>query len=407
VPPLRPTKRLWALFALALPAAAVAWYFVAGRAVETYTAAHGSLAQSVVANGQVITPQRASIAAEVTARVERVPVAQGDTVRRGQVLIELDRSDELAAVEQARAALAQAEAKLAQIEKFTLPSAQQALAQARANHTQAQAAYQRTADLVAKNFVARAQLDDAQRNLDVAASQVRAAELGVQTNDTGGSDRVLAQTGRTAALAALAVAQTKLDATVIRAPADGVLIARSVEPGTVAQAGKELMVIAPAGETQVVVNIDEKNLGKLAVGQHALVSADAFPGQSFPAELFYINPGIDPARGAVAVKLRVPQPPAYLRQDMSVSVDIEVGRRDGVLAVPANAVHDAGTAHPWVLAVREGKAVRQPVVLGMRGDTAIEIREGVAEHEALVPATNALVAAGDRVRATPMHVAGK
>lgn len=403
----RPSSRALAYAAIVLAAAGLAWYFLAGRAVETYTAAHGSLAQSVVANGQVITPQRASIASEATARVVRVPVDQGDTVRRDQVLIELDRSDELAAVAQARAALAQADAKLRQIGEFTLPSAQQSLAQARANLVQAQAAFQRTSDLVAKNFIARSQLDDAQRNLDVAASQVRAAELAVQTNDARGGDRALAETARAAAVAALAVAQAKLDATVIRAPADGVLIGRSVEPGDVAQAGKALMVIAPAGQTQVVINVDEKNLAKLAVGQHALVSADAFPGQSFAAELFYINPGVDPARGAVEVKLRVPQPPPYLRQDMSVSVDVEVGRRDGVLVVPANAVREAGTSHPWVLAVHDGKAMRQPVTLGMRGDAAIEIREGVADGDALVPATNALVSAGDRVRAVPMRAAAR
>jgi HlyD family secretion protein len=109
----------------------------------------------------------------------------------------------------------------------------------------------------------------------------------------------------------------------------------------------------------------------------------------------------------VEVKLRVPQPPPYLRQDMSVSVDVEVGRRDGVLVVPANAVREAGTSHPWVLAVHDGKAMRQPVTLGMRGDAAIEIREGVADGDALVPATNALVSAGDRVRAVPMRAAAR
>ena len=96
----------------------------------------------------------------------------------------------------------------------------------------------------------------------------------------------------------------------IRAPVDGTLIARSVEPGNVVQAGKELMVLAPAGETQVVVQIDEKNLAQLKPGQQALASADAFPKERFRAELVYINPGIDALRGAVEVKLRVPEPPA-------------------------------------------------------------------------------------------------
>ena len=384
-------------------AAGAVWFLVLDKAVGTYTVVRGDLLQSVVASGQVTTPQRASIAAEITGRVARVPVAEGDTVRRGQVLVELDQSDERAALDQARAALAQADAKLRQIQQLALPAAEQALRQAQANLTQAQRAWQRTRDLVAQNFVSHAQLDDAQRNLDVAESQLRAAELQVASDRPGGSDFVVAQTARRAAETAIVAAQAKLDATVIRSPADGVLIGRSVEPGDVAQAGKALMVLAPAGETQIVVNIDEKNLAKLAIGQKALVSADAFPHERFPAELFYLNPGVDAVRGAIEAKLRVPDPPVYLRQDMTVSVDIEVGMRRNVLVAPADAVRDAGSAGPWVLAVRNGRAIRQPVTLGMRGDDAIEILTGVSAGDKLVPVTNGIVTAGQRVRAVPLE----
>jgi HlyD family secretion protein len=395
---LRRVAKLAIALLVVLGTAVAIWYIVLAKAVGTYAVVQGDLLQSVVASGQVITPARASIAAEITGRVVSVPVAEGDTVRRGQILVELDQTDERAALDQAHAALAQADAKLRQIQQTALPAAEQALRQAQANLTQAERSWQRTSDLVAQNFVSHAQLDDAQRNLDVAQSQLRAAELQVASERPGGSDFLLAQTARRAAETAIGAAQAKLDSTVIRAPADGVLIGRSVEPGDVAQAGKALMVFAPAGETQIVVNIDEKNLGKLAIGQKALVSADAFPGESFAAELFYLNPGVDPVRGAVEAKLRVPQPPAYLRQDMTVSVDIEVGMRRNVLIAPADAVHDAGTAHPWVLVVRAGRALRQPVTLGMRGDAAIEIVTGLSAGEALVPVTNGMVAAGQRVR---------
>ncbi len=395
-----------ATVAVALAASIAAWYLVVDRAVPTYTVARSDLVQSVVASGQVITPQRASIAAEVTGRVTRVPVDEGQTVKREEVLVELDQSDERAALAQAHASLAQARAKLTHIANYSLPAAEQTLFQAKANLTQAQLAYKRTSDLVAQNFVSHAQLDDAQRNLAVAQSQVRAAELQVASEQRGGSDFNVAETARREAEAALAVAQAKLDATLIRAPANGVLISRSVEPGDVAQAGKELMVLAPVGETQIVVNIDEKHLGKLALGQHALASADAFPADSFAAELFYLNPGIDPVRGAVQVKLRVPTPPAYLRQDMTVSVDIEVARRTGVLAVPGDAVHDAATTHPWVLVVRDGHTVRQAVEIGMRGDAALEILSGVSLGESLVPITNAVVVAGQRVRVSPLRTRG-
>ena len=84
-----------------------------------------------------------------------------------------------------------------------------------------------------------------------------------------------------------------------------------------------------------MLQIDERNLGKLALGQKALASADAYPDQRFAAVVSYINPGVDITRASVEVKLTVADPPDYLRQDMTVSVDIEVareGRRAGAAA---------------------------------------------------------------------------
>jgi HlyD family secretion protein len=270
-----------------------------------------------------------------------------------------------------------------------------------ANAVQARAQYERTKTLQARGFIGQSQLDDAQRTLDVTESQLRAARLQVQSNARGGSDYAVAQTALAQARATQRAAQVKLEQTVIRAPADGVLIARSVEPGNVIQSGKELMALAPAGETQIVVQMDERHLAEIALGQKALASADAFPGERFGAELTYINPGVDAARGSVEVKLRVPSPPKYLRQDMTVSVDIEVARQASVLTVPSEAIRDAAGRQPWVLAVRDGHAVRQPVKLGMRGTGRTEILEGVSAGEALIPAANLAVQPGKRARIAP------
>ena len=369
-----------------------------GKPVEAYEATRGDLVQTVVASGRIMTPQRVSIGAVITERVARIPVEEGQSVRRGEVLIELDDTDERAALAQAQASEAQAEAKLRQLREVALPSAEQGLAQAQANSLQARQAYDRTKTLQERGFIGQSQLDDARRNLDVAESQLRAARLQVQTNGPAGSDFALARTALDQAHANLRSAQAKLEQTVLHAPVDGVLIARSVEAGNVVQAGKELMLLAPAGETQVVVEIDERNLAQLALGQKALGSADAFPGQRFAAALVYINPGIDALRGSVEVKLKVANPPAFLRQDMTASVDIEVARRADTVIVPTEAVRDATGEHPWVLAIRGWRAVRQPVKLGLRGDNRIEVLEGVEPGDELIPATNGVVKAGQRVR---------
>lgn len=401
--PSRRRRLAWAAAALAL--AAVVLYagrnLLLGTPVETVAAARGDLVQTVVASGRVTTPRRVSVGAVITERVVRIPVEEGQRVRRGDLLIQLDDREERAAVAQAQAAVAQADAKLRQMDEVALPAAEQALAQARANATQAQAAFDRARELKAKGFLSQAALDDAQRNRDVAASQRAAAQLQVKSSAAAGSDRALAQAALAQARANLAAAQAKLEQTTIVATVDGTLIARHVEPGNVVQPGKELMVLAPVGDTQVEVSIDEKHLAHLKLGQKAVGSADAYPAQRFAAEVAYVNPGVDALRGAVEVKLAVPSPPDYLRQDMTVSVDIEVARRSGVVIAPADAVRDAASAAPWVLVVREGKAVRQPVAVGLRGDDRVELVSGVAAGEPLVPAGSPAIGPGQRVRASP------
>jgi HlyD family secretion protein len=390
---------LWLLAALALAGAAYgARNLILGQPVQIVEAVRKDLSQTVVASGHIVSPQRVSIGAATTERVARIPVQEGQAVRRGDVLIELADDDERAALAQARASVAQAEAKLRQLREVGLPAAQQSLAQAEANALQSRQSFERNQTLQARGFIGQSQLDEARRALDVAESLVRASRLQVQSNAPSGSESAVAQSALEQARASLRAAQAKLDQMVIHAPVDGVLIARSVEPGNIVQPGKELMALAPAGETQIVVQMDERHLAEISPGQKALASADAFPGERFAAELVFINPGVDAARGSVEVKLKVPAPPSYLRQDMTVSVDIEVARRAAVLAVPSEGVRDVSGAQPWVLAVRNGRAVRQPVRIGMRGAGHVEVTEGVTAGEALISSANLQVQAGQRVR---------
>ena len=137
---------------------------------------------------------------------------------------------------------------------------------------------------------------------------------------------------------------------------------------------------------------------KVKLAAEARVSADAYPQSHFAATVAYINPGIDIARASATVKLTVSDPPAYLRQNMTVSVDIATARRTDVLSLPGVAVRDALTGAPWVLVIENGRAVRRPVRLGLQGDQRIVILGGVAEGAQVIQATSEVVA-GDRVKA--------
>ncbi len=396
--------RSWLLIALAaVLVLAAAMYLLRnvllGTPTPVYTATQAELVQTVVASGRVVSPQRVSVALQGSGRVLRVAVAAGQTVERGQLLIELDNSDARASLAQASAAVAQAQARVRQLRELSQPLATQALAQAQATALQTRRVLVRDRDLVAQGFISQAALDDAQRAADVASSQVTSAQAQAQSNTPSGSDAALAQATLAQALAGQQLASVKLAQGQVLAPSSGVLISRDVEVGDIVQPGKALMVLAAAGQTQVLVQIDEKNLSKIALGQKAFGSADAFANQRFDAVVAYINPGVDAARGSVEVKLAVAQPPAYLRQDMTVSIDIETARRTAAVVLPTSTLEDAASDKPWVLVVRDKRVVKQFVTLGLRGDTRVEVLGGIAAGEGVVPVSKTGVKAGQRVRA--------
>lgn len=387
------------LVALAIVAGAVlaSVLWLRGSSIPVAVARRADLVETVVASGHVESQFRVEIGSQMTGTVAQVAVQEGETVRKGQPLIVL-ASDELMNTQtQAHDVMTQAQAHVRQLRELSLPTALEARRSAAASLLGTQQIYDRAVILMRKGFMTRAALDDAKKNLDMARTQVRTANAQVGSAQAGGSDYATAQSQLDQARAALAAATSRLAYTTILAPRDGVLIARSVERGAVVTPGQTLMVLAPAGSVQLVLQIDERNLGKVALGQTALASADAYPNKQFPATIVFINPGIDIARASATVKLAVSKPPAYLRQDMTVSVDIETARRQAAIVLPGTAVHDALSTQPWVLLVRNGRAVRQNVTLGLQGNLQVQILSGVAVGDAAIP-TTAAIKAGDRVR---------
>ena len=369
-----------------------------GPVVSVDQVIRADFVKTVVASGHVEAPFRVNIGSQITGVVANVPVSEGQTVKTGDTLILLDDREARAAVVQAEGLVAGAEARMRQLRELTLPSAEQALKQAQANLINSQQAYDRAAALAKSGYGTMATLDEATKTLDVARAQVRNTEFQVFTNRPGGSDYAMAEMLLNQARANLAAAQSRLSYTAISAPRDGTLISREVERGNVVQPSQVLMKLSPLGDTQLVVQIDEKNLGSLALGQKAIASADAFPNESFSAEVAYINPGIDLQRASVEVKLRVPEPPSYLREDMTVSVDIEVARRSNTLIAAAADVHAMNSATPWVLRIDGARAERQPVKIGLVSAGKAEVLEGLNENDLILPATTA-VGDGSRVRA--------
>ena len=354
--------------------------------------------QTVVASGRIESPHRVDLGVQITGTVKAIPVNEGQNVAAGEALIQLEDAELVASARQAELAVTQAQAKLRQLREVQAPLAEQALRQAQTNVDAATRTLQRNQELFSKGFIGQAALDEATRAEQITRSQFKIAQQQLNSARAGGSDTAVAEAALSQAQAGADLAHARLRYSQVLAPVAGTLIARNVEPGDAVQAGKVLMVLSPKGETQVVVQIDEKHLNLLKVGQTASVSSDAYPDQRFTAELVYINPGVDAQRGSLEVKLRVAQPPAYVRQDMTVSVDIEVAKRSQAVLVPTEAVHNLDSTEPWVMKVVSGKATRTPIRLGLRSQGMCEVLEGLSANDQVLATASLPVNDNTRVR---------
>ena len=386
--------------ALAIGGVAAVMLWPKGREVDVVAVARGPLAQSVVATGRIATPARVSIGSPLAATVLELTVREGDIVKPGQVLARLRADDAAALVAQAAAALAEAEARLTQIERVGQPVAAQQLAQAEANLKVTAAEAERARQQVAQGIYAQSKADDAARNQANAIAAARTARAQLDAQQPGGTEREAARARIDQARAQLANARARAALLTLTAPSAGTVLTRKAEPGDVAGAGKVLLELADAGETRIHATVDEKNLRLLKPGQLARAVADAWPGQPFDAELYYLAPAVDPLRGTVEIRFRVPSPPAFLRPDMTISVETVTGKKDSTLVLPTEAVREPDGSKPWVLVARDGVARRSEVRTGLAGIGKIEIVEGLAEGEqAILPASGALD--GDTVRIRP------
>jgi HlyD family secretion protein len=391
-------KLLWGVLVLFLGAALLRWWM--GPLVQTESVQRRDVLQTVVASGRVETPHRVNIGAQITGTVARVPVSEGQTVKAGDVLIELVSTELQSARRQAQQAVVQAQNRLRQMNELQGPVVQQTLRQAQASLDTAQASFQRNGALFEQGFIGQAALDESRKALALADAQVLAAQQQVTSTQAGGAEHSLALGAVAEAQANAQMVNAKARYAVIQAPASGQLIGRNVEVGDVVQAGKVLMTLSPEGAMQLVVQIDEKNLRLMALGQQALASADAYPQQPFKAQVAYINPGINAQTGAVEIKLDVLQPQQNLKQDMTVSVDLVVARQPQVLVLQVGRVNEISGASPWVWLLQDGHAVRRPVRLGLRGGAWVEVLDGLREGDAVITSPIAL-REGQRVRVQP------
>ena len=361
--------------------AAVAFAVVRSRRGKDVTAvtmakvSRMDLTSKVSANGKIDAKRKVDLSANVMGQIVNLAVREGDVVKKGAFLLQIDQK-QLAASAQGAAASLQA-----------LFSDRDA---ARANAVEAQRNFERAQKNFAQKITPAADLDRARAVYDGAQANVEAIEQRIQQSRAN-----------------LTAARDTLSKTTMLAPMEGIVTALPVEEGEVAvigtmnNPGTKLLTIADMSVVEAVMEVDETDVPNVKVGQHATVTIDAYPNKTFAGIVTEV--GSSPIQRTLGggtdavnfeVKIQVENPPPDVRPGFSASADIITGTRPKAIGIPIQALvvrEKPGlskTAKPQDeegVFVNDKGAVKFAVVTtGLSGESNIEIVKGLSEGQEIV-----------------------
>jgi HlyD family secretion protein len=393
-PRFRPAKqrnvlRLVVVVAFALIASVSALIHLKPKAVTSTAVVRGTAIDAVYATATVEALDRVTVKARVSGSILELKAREGDTVKRGDLLAVIDspslrfqlqrgKADQWAASQQASATSPQ----LAMIEsqaKMTEAS----LKNAREDRD-------RLDRLVASGSVAEAERDRAKNNVTMLEAQL--ASQKAQT-DALRIELTAKSSGSNAAVSELAA---RLADAEVRAPIDGVVLVRLVDPGELVPQSASLFKIGDVHKLVLECSVDEADIGRLVVGKKAAVSLYAFPKQVFHGDVFEILPDADRSKKSFLVKVRLEDAPPSLRIGMSAEVNIIVDERANALLAPAEAIDSSNSV--WLLA--GDRVEKRTVVTGIRDMLRVEILSGLSDGDHVILSGTEALAPGVTVKAT-------
>jgi membrane fusion protein, multidrug efflux system len=346
------------------------------REVRVVSAGERALPRTVVATGTLAAEDQVTLSAKVPGRVERIDVDLGSRVRRGQPIAQLDQTDFKLRVEQAEAALQQARARLGLSpmgqEETVEPEKTAIVRQARAVLDEARLTRDRSVKLLEQQLIARAQLDTAEANLQVAEGRYQDALEEVRNRQA-----VLAQRR-----SELQLARQQLIDTVVLAPVDGAVSQRQASRGEFLAAGAPMATLVRIHPLRLRVSVPEREAMSVRTGQLVRLTIDGDPAVH-TGRVVRLAPIVQELNRTLTVEAEVPNERGVLRAGAFARAEIVTDTAQPIVTVPASAlVVFAGVEK--VLVVRGGKAAEVRVQTGRRLGDEVEIVEGLKQGEAVV-----------------------
>jgi membrane fusion protein (multidrug efflux system) len=314
-------------------------------AVEVTRVSAIQLPETITAVGSLRSDESVTLRPEVAGRITEILFDEGRPVTKGELLVRLDPSINVAEVRQARA-----------------------------NLTLAKAKHERSVDLAGRNFISGQARDEARNNLEIAAS-------------------------------ALALAEARLRKTELRAPFSGIIGLRAVSIGDYVREGQDLVNLQAIDPLKVDFRVPENFLKQVQVGQAVEVSLDALPGKSYEGKVFALDPLVDAAGRAIVIRAQVRNQDTSMRPGMFARVALITRQDRDALMLPEEALVPQGTEQ-FVFRVDASKAVRVKVATGQRRDGKVEILNGLQKDDVVVTAGQQKLREGTLVRSNGVAAHG-
>jgi multidrug resistance efflux pump len=324
-------------------------------------------------------------------QVLAVRVREGDRVRAGQVLVEIDARDVEAQAAKARAGVRESQEAVEEVDR-ALAAADQGVAAARANGDLAGATLERYRMLAARNSVSRQEFDEVEARHKAAAAEVlRAVEL--RAGLAAKRRQVLARGDQ--ARADVAGAAAGVSYTTVRAPFGGVVTAKQAEVGSLAAPGVPLVTVEDDGRYRLEAAVDESRLPEVRVGSAVTVRVDALADRVLTGRVEEVVPAVDPGSRSALVKIGLGAAPG-LRSGLFGRALFAVGEREA-LSVPRGAVVTRGQLTGVFAVDRSNTARLRLVQPGREFGDRVEVLSGVAPGDRVVVEGVERVADGSRL----------
>lgn len=338
--------------------------------------------------GSLVADEQAEVSAEAPGRVIATPVERGTRVSQGTVLVRISATETSAQLLEAEANAAQIEARLGLTagQPFD-PRHVPDVMNAKASLDFAEAEFGRIASLLEQKVVSQSEYDQRRAQVDAARQQYQMAQ-----NIAGQSYRSLE-----AARARITLARKAEADTTIRAPFSGIVAERIVSTGDYVTRGARVATVVRVDPMRVELTVPEQAVSLVKVGQPVKISVDAYPGETFVANVRYVSPSLRADQRALTVEAVAPNHDARLKPGLFATATIQQPMSVPALLVPATAVETvAGTSRVYV--VKDGKVEERIVTLGETIGTLVELTSGAVAGETVAAAPKGHLSDGVDVR---------